>query len=80
MKIPRDISGEKLIKLLKRYGFKITRQTGSHVRLTTTLKGEYNITIPKNKSLKIGTLNNILSEVATYLEIDKKEIILELFG
>lgn len=59
MRIPRNISGEKLSKLLKRFGFEITRQTGSHMRLTTTIKGEFHITIPKHKSLKIGTLNNI---------------------
>ena len=80
MKIPRDISGKKLTKLLKRYGFKITRQTGSHIRLTTILRGEYHITIPKHKSLKIGTLNNILSDIANSLEIDKKQLIAELFG
>jgi len=34
MKILRDISGEQLAKLLKKYGFKITRQMGSHMRLT----------------------------------------------
>ncbi len=80
MKIPRDVSGAKLSKLLKRYGFEITRQTGSHMRLTSTINGEFHITIPKHKSLKIGTLNNILSDIADYLDINKKELILELFG
>jgi predicted RNA binding protein YcfA (HicA-like mRNA interferase family) len=35
MKIPRDISGSKLIQLLAQVGYETTRQTGSHVRLTT---------------------------------------------
>jgi len=39
MKLPRDINGEKLAELLKRYGYETTRQTGSHMRLTTKLKG-----------------------------------------
>lgn len=39
MKIPRDVSGEILSNLLKKYGFEVTRQTGSHIRLTTTLRG-----------------------------------------
>jgi len=80
MKIPRDISGKKLTKLLKIYGFKITRQTGSHIRLTTILRGDYHITIPNHKSLKIGTLNNILSDISSYLEMDKKNLIRELFS
>jgi predicted RNA binding protein YcfA (HicA-like mRNA interferase family) len=39
MKIPRDVDGEQLAKLLERYRFQITRQTGSHIRLITTIKG-----------------------------------------
>ena len=39
MKIPRDISGEELSKLLRKYGYAVTQQTGSHMRLTTTLRG-----------------------------------------
>ncbi len=35
MKIPKDINSESLIKLLKIYGYSITRQTGSHIRLTS---------------------------------------------
>jgi len=79
MKIPRDIGGEELAKFLKRYGYQITRQTGSHIRLTATIKGEHHITIPKHRSLKVGTLNNILRDIAGYLEIDKQILITELF-
>jgi len=49
------------------------------MRLTTTIKGDFHITIPNHKSLKIGTINNILSDIADYLEIDKKEFIKILF-
>nr|MDO8086478.1 type II toxin-antitoxin system HicA family toxin [Candidatus Sigynarchaeum springense] len=80
MKFPRDISGERLAKLLSKYDFKITRQTGSHIRLTSFLKGEYHITIPNHDPLKIGTFNNILSEIARYLEMDKQDLIKTLFG
>ncbi|MEX2706745.1 MAG: type II toxin-antitoxin system HicA family toxin [Candidatus Freyrarchaeum guaymaensis] len=80
MKIPRDISGEELSKLLRKYGYAVTRQTGSHMRLTTTLRGEHHITIPKHKSLKVGTLNSILADVAAHLEIDKTALMKELFG
>ena len=47
MKLPRDMGGEELAALLGRYGYKITRQTGSHMRLTSTSKGfEHHITVP----------------------------------
>jgi predicted RNA binding protein YcfA (HicA-like mRNA interferase family) len=39
MKLPRDMGGEELTALLGKYGYKITRQTGSHIRLTSTSKG-----------------------------------------
>lgn len=49
------------------------------MRLTTTLREEFHITIPKHKSLKIGTLNNIISDVANYLGIDKEQLLQDLF-
>jgi hypothetical protein len=49
------------------------------MRLTTKIKGEFHITIPNHKTLKIGTINNILSDIADYLEIDKKELMKALF-
>ena len=80
MKMPRDIKGDFLAKLLsKKYNYKITHQTGSHLRLTTFLKGEHHITIPKHKELKIGTLNNILKDISSHLEINKEDLIKELF-
>uniref|UniRef100_A0A7C6EDI9 Type II toxin-antitoxin system HicA family toxin n=1 Tax=candidate division WOR-3 bacterium TaxID=2052148 RepID=A0A7C6EDI9_UNCW3 len=80
MKLPRDIGGEELAKLLSRYGYQITRQTGSHIRLTSTIKGEHHITIPRHKPIKVGTLNNILSDIAGYLKKEKKRLIEELFS
>jgi len=77
MIFPRDLGGKELAKLLAKYGYEITRQTGSHIRLTTTLKGEHHITIPAHKPLRVGTLNNILNDVAEYLEIEKKTLIKE---
>jgi predicted RNA binding protein YcfA (HicA-like mRNA interferase family) len=51
-KLPKDFSGRKLAKVLKKYGYEVTRQTGSHIRLTSKFKGdEHNITIPDHNSL-----------------------------
>jgi len=76
MKIPRDISSDNIIQLLKKYNYEITRQTGSHVRLTSKLKGtEHHITIPRHKDLKVGTINSLLNDISKYLEIGKKILI-----
>lgn len=79
MKIPRDISGGELAKILSKFNYQITRQTGSHIRLTTYIKGEHHITVPHHNTLKIGTLNSILVEISAYLKINKQNLILELF-
>lgn len=46
MRLPRDISGDRLTKALKMFGYSVTRQTGSHMRLTTLERGEHHITVP----------------------------------
>jgi predicted RNA binding protein YcfA (HicA-like mRNA interferase family) len=80
MRLPRDTGGEELASLLGKYGYSFTHQTGSHLRLTSSLKGtEHHITIPRHKSLKVGTLSSILKDVATYVEMDKQQLIEELF-
>ncbi len=80
MKLPRDLSGEELARSLRKYGYAITRQTGSHMRLRSTTKGaEHQITIPAHKQLKVGTLAAILSDVARYLEIAREDLARTLF-
>jgi len=78
LKLPRDLSGKELTVKLKKYGYKVTRQTGSHVRLSTDLKGVHHITIPKHEFLSVGTLSAILRDVASHLELDKGELIKEI--
>lgn len=80
MRLPRDVSGDELASLLSRYGYGVTRQTGSHLRLTSSLRGtEHHVAIPRHKPLKVGTLSSILRDVATYLDMDKQELMAELF-
>ena len=64
MKVPRDVTATSLINLLRRYGYSIIRQTGSHIRLSKVLDvGEHSITVPNHKSIKIGTLQSIANDV-----------------
>lgn len=81
MKLPRSISGTELASLLRKHGYEVSRQTGSHLRLTSTVKGhEHHITIPTHRDLKVGTLNAILNDVSEYLEMDRSELIETLFS
>ena len=80
-KIPRDISGRELTKLLNKYRYKVVRETASRLRLTSDFMGyPHHITIPDHCPLKVGTLNNILKDIAEYLKIPKEQLIEELFG
>jgi predicted RNA binding protein YcfA (HicA-like mRNA interferase family) len=78
-KIPRDINGSDLCKFLSKYGYVITRQTGSHIRLSSNFMGQkHHITIPNHNPVKIGTLNFILNDISEYLKITKSNMIDEL--
>lgn len=79
MKLPRDLSGEELVKALARLGYVVDRQTGSHIRLTTQRDGEHHVTIPAHDPIKIGTLNAILRDVAAHASHSRNELLETLF-
>jgi predicted RNA binding protein YcfA (HicA-like mRNA interferase family) len=80
MKLPRDLTGHELARSLARIGYQITRQTGSHIRLTTNQGGKHHLTIPAHNPLKIGTLAAILTELQTHHKLDRDELLRGLFG
>ena len=80
MKLPRDLSGADLAKALGRVGYQVTRQTGSHIRLTTAMPSDHHVTVPAHDPLKVGTLAAVLGEVATHLQVDRQELAKRLFG
>lgn len=70
------VSGEQVIKLLRKLGYEIIRQKGSHVRLRKiTEAGEHNITVPKHSEMAKGTLNDILSKVSIWNNISKEKLV-----
>jgi len=79
-KLPRDLSGKDLATLLNKFGYNITRQTGSHLRLTSMHMGfEHHITIPAHDPLKIGTLNEILKDISKYLNVERNSLMKAIF-
>ena len=56
-RISRDLSGRDLSKLLGPLGYEITRQSGSHIRMTAQHpQGTHQLTVPDHDPVKIGTL------------------------
>ena len=80
MRLPRDLSGADLAKSLRSLGYEVTRQSGSHIRLTTQQQGEHHVTIPNHPGLKIGTLAGILAEVAAHFGMTRENLLKQLFG
>ncbi len=80
MRLPREISGPELVKGLHEFGYRVTRQKGSHIRLTCDFPVQHHITIPNHQSLRIGTLSAVISDVAMHLRIPRQELINRLFN
>jgi predicted RNA binding protein YcfA (HicA-like mRNA interferase family) len=80
MRIPRDLSGADLVKHLGKLGYAVSRQTGSHLRLTRNEDGEHHVTIPNHDPLRIGTLAAILDSVAKHLCVSREELLELLLG
>lgn len=78
MRFPRDLGGTELVAALERVGYEVTRQKGSHIRLTTQRNGEHHVTVPLHRPLRIGTLAGIIAEVAEHLEIDRDQLLRQL--
>ena len=82
MTLPRDLSGDDLVGLLRRhYGYRVIRQRGSHMRLASVLHGdEHRVTVPRHRQLSVGTLSGIISDVSDYLSMTPTQVRRDLFG
>ena len=67
MKLPTDLSGQELVKVLLRVGFAINRQKGSHIVFR---RGDpcARVVVPDHKRLRPGTLRQILNEAGVAVE------------
>lgn len=80
MKLPRDLSGVELAKAFKKLGYVVTRQKSSHIRMTTQQNGEHHVTVPDHDAIKVGTLADILKDVADHFSLTRDELLDRLFG
>jgi predicted RNA binding protein YcfA (HicA-like mRNA interferase family) len=75
VRLPRDVEPERLVRALSVLGYVPTRQTGSHIRVTTHTGGEHHEVVPNHKPIKIGTLQSILSSIASHHGISVDELL-----
>jgi predicted RNA binding protein YcfA (HicA-like mRNA interferase family) len=53
----------------------VTRQTGSHIRITTNENGTHHVTIPNHNPLRIGTFAAILDDIEEHFKINRSELL-----
>ena len=69
IKWAKVMSGKDVVKMLTKNGFKVTAQEGSHLKLTYMLNGRSaSVPVHGSKDLSIGTLKNIMKQVADCLK------------
>jgi len=64
VKLPRDLAGADTMKALRRLGFSVTRQEGSHIRMS---KGATHVTVPNHKTVLSKTLQSVLRQAGVSL-------------
>jgi predicted RNA binding protein YcfA (HicA-like mRNA interferase family) len=63
----RTYSGREIVKALRRIGFVVDHQRGSHIFLHNLTKN-ISVTVPFHKELNKGTLNTTLKKAGLTLE------------
>jgi len=71
--LSKTFSGKDVLKALRRLGYYVDHQRGSHIFLYN-LEKNMSVVIPNHKELKKGTLNSILKKVELTIE-ELKELI-----
>lgn len=76
MKIPRNISGREIVKILcKNWEYIQVHQEGSHIILQTEKPKHQRIPVPDHSCVRIGTLNSILRMVSEHKGVTKQDIL-----
>ena len=66
-----DVSGRELIKALKKAGYVVDRQKGSHIILRRTEPPHRRVVVPEHKEIAKGTIRAILRQTG----ITKEELV-----
>jgi len=75
MRLPRDLDPQRLVSALSILGYRQTRQSGSHIRITTQINGEHHEVVPSHNPIKIGALQSILSSIARHHDMSVQELL-----
>jgi predicted RNA binding protein YcfA (HicA-like mRNA interferase family) len=76
MKVPRDLSGAQLVKVLCRdWNYRTVHQEGSHIILETDIPTHQRLSVPNHNPLRIGTLNSIVRVISAHKGIERQQLL-----
>ena len=76
MKVPRDLSGVQLVKVLCRdWCYRVIHQEGSHIILQTDAPTPQRLSVPNHNPLRVGTLNSIVRAVAAHKVVERQQLL-----
>jgi predicted RNA binding protein YcfA (HicA-like mRNA interferase family) len=79
VKTPRDVSSDRLIRhLTANWGYRVDRQSGSHILIESDEPKRHSIPVPQRKALGQGLFRSILSQVAKAKGVTVGEILRHL--
>jgi predicted RNA binding protein YcfA (HicA-like mRNA interferase family) len=65
--LSKTFSGSQIVKALRRIGFIVDHQKGSHIFMHN-LEKNISVIIPNHKEIKKGTLNNIIKKAGITID------------
>jgi predicted RNA binding protein YcfA (HicA-like mRNA interferase family) len=71
VKVPRDVSGPEAVKALRRLGFYVAKQEGSHIRM---VKENVRLTIPNHNPIHPKTLQSLVRQAGVSMEVFMKNL------
>jgi predicted RNA binding protein YcfA (HicA-like mRNA interferase family) len=79
MKLPRDLDGRTLVRVLCReWDYRVINQEGSHIILQTDSPSRQRIPVPDHYPMRIGTLSKILRLIAAHKGVEREDILRSL--
>jgi predicted RNA binding protein YcfA (HicA-like mRNA interferase family) len=76
MKVPRDLSGAQLVKVLCRdWNYRVVHQEGSHIILQTDAPTPQRLFVPNHNPLRVGTLNGIVRAVSIHKGVERQQLL-----
>ncbi|MFQ5779060.1 MAG: type II toxin-antitoxin system HicA family toxin [Terriglobia bacterium] len=67
-KVPRDVSGERLVRAFRKIGYALDHTVGSHAVLLHQTDPRKRLVVPLHRLVKVGTLSKLIKDAGLTVE------------